>query len=61
VRALRSSAAWTGGAGGTKISIALAEQPRVRATKAALDDEVGADMVAQVEDTEGQVCLTGAM
>jgi hypothetical protein len=61
VRALRSPTAWTGGAGGTKSSIALVEQPRVRATKAALDDEVGANMIAQVEDTEGQVCLTGTM
>jgi hypothetical protein len=39
----------------------LAEQPRVRATKAVLDDEVGANIVGQVEDAEGQVHLTGAM
>jgi hypothetical protein len=39
-----------GGACGAKSSIVLAEGPAVRATTKAVDDEVGADMVAQVED-----------
>ena len=51
LRALRSPAAWTGGAGGAESSIVLAERQRVRVTKAG-EDEVGVD-IAQVQGYGG--------
>ena len=47
-QALRLVAAWTAGAGGTRSSMALAEQPRTRLVKTAGDDAGAEDMVAQV-------------
>ena len=49
-----------GGAEGTSKSIAFAERPRVKVTKAS-DDVVAADMVEEVEGYLGCVSLTGAM
>ena len=50
-----------GGAEGTSKSIAFAERPRVKVTKASNDVVLTADMVEEVGGYLGCVSLTGAM
>ena len=56
---MRSAAARTAGAGGTRSSMAFAEWPRVRIVK--VDDVGGADIVTKSRMQEGNACETKAM